>query len=293
MSYLRLSLFGFLVFAATPLWAATGVVTLSPDRHEIKLAPGESVTRTLLVRNDSDQTQNISLSVEDFMAGDKPDMPVRLLGEEYGRYSLRDYLLIQQRNLNFQLFPGQQRVIPIAARIPVGTKPGGYYAAVLASFRPVGVGEQVSITNRLGSLFFVQVPGEVQQSGALKEFGWYNYHPDTAAPLHFAILYENSGDVYLNPFGTITLRNRFTGWATSTPISPWFVLPLAIRQQEIVWPVKLSPGFYQATLSLNRGYGGLVDESRFSFVAGKKWVLAIALAIVAIAVFILGLKLKK
>lgn len=296
MNYYSLRLIFLLSLFALPALAlaAPELVTLTPDRHEVQLNAGESVIKNIILINDTLKPQSVSATVEDFTAGDKADVPVRLLGDEASIYSLRDHLLISPSDLNFRLLPGERRVVPILVRVPSAAAAGGYYAAVLFSFHnEAPPTEQISLSNRIGSLFFVRVNGAVKEAGQLKEFGWLHYQPELPGPLRFGVLYENSGEVYLNPYGYIEVRNRLTGSATTTPFSPWFVLPQAVRQQEIVWPLTLSAGFYQATLHLNRGYGDIVDTAHFNFIVGKKLLLILAIILVAVTLFVVGLKLKK
>jgi hypothetical protein len=196
------------------------------------LAAGDSVIRNVTVSNDTSVSQDIAVTIEDFVAGDKADVPIKLLGDESSIYSLRDYLLISPSDIAFRLLPGQRRVVPLLVRLPPNAAAGGYYGAVLFSFHHrTPSTEQVTLTNRIASLFFVRVKGAVREAGMLKEFGWLHYQPDQPGPLNLGILYENSGDVYLNPYGYITLRNWLTGTATTTPVLPWFVLPQAVRRR--------------------------------------------------------------
>ncbi|MEK7552690.1 MAG: hypothetical protein AAB505_01115, partial [Patescibacteria group bacterium] len=68
---------------------------------------------------------------------------------------------------------------------------------------------------------------------------------------------------------------------------PWFVLPASTRLREIKLDQPLPVGWYRATLTLNRGYGDIVDE-RFLNLVIWSWSTALA-GLLLILVLVCGL----
>jgi hypothetical protein len=125
------------------------------------------------------------------------------------------------------------------------------------------------IIARIGTLFFITVPGAVEKSGELKDFSvvgdkiWYE-----KGPIDLSVLFENKGSVHLNPYGEIRIKNFFNEEVGFVELDPWFSLPKSLRSREVSWDRELLFGRYTATAYINRGYEDVVDEMSTTF-----WVL--------------------
>jgi hypothetical protein len=253
-----------------------GDFIVSPGRVELEARPGETAVRYLTITNRVSDNRTFELLVEDVAGTEDGSAAVRLLGEERGPYTLKDYISFPSRT--FTLALGERARIPVFINIPADASPGGFYGSVLVTTvrdegadGPVGgdTGARSPIIARVGTLFFVTVPGEVERSGAARAFSliddywWYE-----SGPVRFGIAYENTGSVHLAPYGELRVRNMFGEEVGFVEIDPWFVLPGSLRFREITWDRELLLGRYTATLALNRGYDDIVDEFELSF-----WVL--------------------
>ena len=143
--------------------------------------------------------------------------------------------------------------------------PGGFYGTVtfsVASVQPEA-GEDAKVVTRLGSLLFVRVPGAVAAAGELESVAVSGKKNQRQLLLGF----NNSGSIYLNPYGLAAIKSVGIGEDRELVIDPWYVLPQSSRVREVTLPTDLVPGIYRATVSLNRGYGDIVDQSSTVFVA--------------------------
>lgn len=262
-----------------PVLAAAGF-ELRPSKVELTLFPGEQARRELLITNQTALTVQVGVSVEDFVAGQDPSEPIRLLEAETNPYSLRPFLTPLSRSLT--LTPGESVSVPVLISLPAVASPGGLYGAVILSFDPVGspIGSPTSARSRLGALFFVRVAGEVKEEGKLVGFGQLSRRA-------FHLDYANTGNVYLNPYGQLTIINRLTGQIISKLIDPWFVLPGSVRLREINLDQDLSLGWYQVKLALNRGYGNIIDRQEINLLIWSWSVLAIILISIVILIILI------
>ncbi|MEK7585433.1 MAG: hypothetical protein AAB455_02895 [Patescibacteria group bacterium] len=255
---------------------------LVPAKLEVSLAPGERAARELVVTNQTGAPVNLAVSLEDIAPGSSSAEPVALRAANTSTYSLLPYLSLPLTRS--RLAAGESLSIPVIINLPANLGVSGLYGAVIISFAPVeGTASAVS---RLGSLLFVRLSGvEKNESGRLLGFGPIgNHFFKTTEPPAFHIDYENRGNVYLNPYGLITITNRLTGRESKQGLDPWFVLPESARSREVNLSEGLPLGFYRVKLELNLGFADTVTEQQTSIFV---WSYALLIFII---IFLIGLK---
>ena len=233
-------------------------ILLSPARVELSLDPGDRSVRYLNIVNRTGKDVAFKLSIEDFSPSDDPRGGVVLDKTIAGiRSSLKEYISVDSSQ--FILAHGEQARIPVTVLIHKDVRPGGLYAAVIISSAPLKESSGAAkVVTRLGALFFVKVNGTVKHSAVLKGA--------TFLDDKIEIVFENNGDVYLDPYGTIDIYDRFKKLISKINIDPWFVLPRSTRSRMVALPVSdLSVGRYTASISMNRGYDDIVDNKELTF----------------------------
>jgi len=247
-----------------------GDFLLGPGKMELWLDPGESVTRTISITNRLGKEMTFRVEIEDFTGSRDPTETIRLLGEEKGPYSLRDYLKPEVKE--FTLAHGQRIVLPVEISIPQDAEPGGRYGAVIIATTPPKTeeGEEkeprpaVVIIARLANLFFVRVKGEVIEDGFLKEFKTERRFYEKG-PIPFELLSENNGNVHLAPYGLIEIYNILGRKVDEIELDPWFAMPDSLRLRETKWNRDFLFGRYTALASVNRGYQDIIDQKSINF----------------------------
>ena len=241
---------------------------LEPAKNEVILVPGETSTETLSVINRMDKVVTFQIEIEDIVGSDNVSEQVKLLGNEKGPYSLKDFLIPEINE--FTLNPGEKITIPIQVNLPADSEPRGYYGALIVSAKgdssDVGNDSEVEgvteIVTRLGSIFLVRVEGDLNQKSDLRDFKIVG--PDkflyTKNPEGFEVAIKNSGNVHLVHYGEIKVKNIFGKEVVNLPVNAFFSLPDATRYREIKWPETFVFGFYKAELNLYQGFG---NESGF------------------------------
>lgn len=255
---------------------SSGDIVLGPGKTELWLNPGEESTKELMITNRTGETRKFVVNIEDFVGSKNPEQTVVLLGDQKSRFSLKDYL--KPEIFEFTLNHGQRMNLPVKISIPSNAEPGGLYGSVLVTALPIGQEQeteknkakgQINIATRLGTLFFLRIKGEVIENGFLKELKLKNQKLFyEKGPISFQVLFENNGNVHLNPYGIIEIKNLFGKKIDEIELSPWFAMPDSLRLKEVNWNKKFLFGKYTAMASINRGYKNIIDEKIISF-----WVI--------------------
>lgn len=250
-----------------------GDFVVGPGRVEVEIEPGDTVIRYITVANRVSDNRAFKITVEDVAGSKDLENTVTLLGEKEGPYTIKDYISFPENSLELAL--GERARIPITITVPSDAEPGGHYGSVLVSTIKTDKKKadentpRSPIVARVGTLFFVTVPGDVVRSGETKQITlpdkkwWYEQ-----GPIKFSILYENTGSVHVNPYGELRINNIFGEEVGFVELEPWFALPDSLRSRDIIWDRELLFGRYTATAFINRGYDDIVDEVTVSF-----WVL--------------------
>ncbi len=261
-----------------------GDYVVGPGRTEVKVNPGETVTRYITVANRITSGRSFSFSVEDMSGTADGSENIVLLGDQNGPYSLRDYISFPTEAVTLDL--NTRATIPVVISMPPDAEPGGYYGAVLVSTfetPPEGGsgGARSPMIARVGTLFFITVPGATDVDGELLDVSttndqvWYQ-----SGPVDFNILFENRGSVHLNPYGEVRVTNLLGDEVGFVQLDPWFVLPKSLRVREVTWDREFLLGRYNFTVQINRGYDDIVDvESFVIWVLPWKIVLGVFVAI--------------
>ncbi len=273
-----------------------GDVVIGPGKIELSLDPGGTAQETIYFTNRTGRTVNFTVNVEDFKGSRDVNQGTVFLGDQKGPYSLKDYL--HPDTWTFTLNHGQRMVLPVKIEIPQDAEPGGLYGVVFGTAQPpeydrAANGNEaaatVGIAARVGTLFFIKVNGNAKEDGQLNNFSTKdNKSYYEQGPINFQFTYVNNGNVHLVPYGLIEISNMAGKKVGQIEIPPYFAMPDSERLNEAKWDKKMLFGKYTAMLSLNRGYGDIVDSKQISFwVVPWKLMLAGLAGLIA-AVWFLG-----
>lgn len=252
-----------------------GDFVVGPGKVDIAILPGESRTIEMTVTNRTGERRKFNFTVEDATGSDNLEQPIVLLGETRGPYSLKDYVSIP--HMNFELDQGERARIPVTITIPEDAEAGGLYGSVLVETATIedtnttesNAAPRSVIVARIGTLFFITVPGDIEREGALKKFSTI---PEKtyfeSGSINFGILFENTGPIHLAPYGELRIVNMLHEEVGFIELEPWFALPKSLRLREVSWNRELLFGRYTATALINRSYDDVVDTMEYTF-----WVL--------------------
>ncbi len=252
-----------------------GDFVVGPGKVDVTVLPGTSKTVEMLVSNRTGERRIFNLTLEDMVGSRDPETSMVLLGSDTGPYSIKDYVHVP--SFRFELGHNQRARIPVTITLPPNAEPGGLYGSVLVDTTavdavkgdPDGTAPQSAIIARIGTLFFITIPGDIARDGELNDFATVPkqmFYQN--GPIPFGIYFENKGNMHLAPYGEIRIRNMFNEEVGSVELEPWFVLPQSLRLREVTWNREFLFGRYTATVAINRSYDDIIDTQEYSF-----WVL--------------------
>lgn len=240
-----------------------GDFVVGPGKVELQIVAGQSRTVTISVSNRTGSAKLFNLEMEDAAGSKDPNTPILLLGEQVGPYSMKDFIKVDDDS--FIIEHNTRVQIPVTVTIPSNAEPGGLYGSLLVTTTSLDPGPEVTtprsaIVSRIGTLFFITVPGAIERSGQVVDFSTVPKRTFfSGGPIDLGVVFENTGSMYLNPYGSITVTNLFGEEVGFVEIQPWFVLPQSLRLREITWDRELLLGRYTFTAEINRGYDDVID----------------------------------
>lgn len=255
--------------------AVIGDFVVGPGKVDLTISPGESKTIEMTVTNRTGERRIFNIKSEDAQGSQDTNNAITLLGDDKGPYSMKDFVHVESKS--FELDHGMRARIPVTISIPANADPGGLYGSVLIDTVAINAKEgdsagavpQSAIIARIGTLFFITIPGPVTKDGNLKDF---NTIPKKLfyqeGPINFGILFDNRGSIHLAPYGELRITNMFGEEVGYLQLDPWFVLPKSLRLREVAWNRDFLFGRYTAKVFINRSYDNKVDEMTYTF-----WVL--------------------
>jgi hypothetical protein len=264
-SWLRLGWLGVLgifLVSTVPAWALQGF-GVSPTSQEVELAPGASTHGELTIINDGDVDVAYKLYATDYAVTDEA---YHGAFDSSGKaadvspvtwFSLPKVTALVKARAQVKVAYGL--IVPKTASV------GGHYAAVFAeTVPPPGHGGAfISRVERVGSLFYVSITGDLKRSGSVLPLSapWLQ----SLSPVGVTLRLRNSGNVHFLAEGTAQLSTPF-GKAGKAEAFRGEVLPGTTRRFDLSLPAGSPIGLYNVTAKVT--YLGRTEER-------SRWVLLV------------------
>lgn len=280
-----LSVFGSALTANASTLVGSGL-TVSPITQNISAEPGETVAATIKVSNPTDSTVTaypLSLDFRSDGTTGQPSFYKASSGSD--RFSLSAWYHPDQSVI---VVPsGQSIEFGYHVQVPVGAEAGGHYGAALFADSASGTlatGTKVSVKSMVGTLLFLRVAGDIQESAVLVNF-LSNKFISLGNSIAFSYQIKNVGNIHIQPYGELIIKNWVGKTVSDQKINPTQgnILPDSSRVFDSNWTgSKWSVGHYTADLAAfygttNQSIGGQLDF----------WIIPLWMIIAAAALLIL------
>lgn len=228
---------------------------VGPAKNELDIAGGETKSVEILITNRLGVNENFSISLSSL----ETDKLGNLIVSE--KPNSLNVSVPEKININ----SGASKTINVKVSVPKNHEPGSVAFGVFVEPKKFAVNELTS-HSRIGVINIVKISGEVKESGLFEKLSISDkkiVRMDDTAPL--ALDFSNTGNVHLNPYGIVIIKNVFGKEVHAQKIDPWYVMPNSSRTREISLSTTNFFGRYTATVILNRGYGDQVDSKTVAF----------------------------
>lgn len=229
----------------------TSKISISPVTFSLSANPGDVISQSVKVRNDSDITQSLQMGVQNFTTTD--EMGTVGLTEEETAFNLASW--IRFKNTKLSLRSGQETTVSFTITVPRNAEPGGHYASVFGQLSPdsseIGGGAGSALGQKIGSLVLLRVAGDVKEDANVESFTVGDF--SSGDPVPFSIRVKNNGSVHVRPQGFVTVSDLFGNKVADIPIEERNVFPGAIRRIEAEWKDPGFMGYYTANVLMYYG----------------------------------------
>ncbi len=282
--------------AQTAAVGAGNALKVSPVRLDIKMDPGTTQTITVTIQNLTSTAAILHPVINDFVAsGDESGRPNIILNEdEYApSHSLKRLVLPLK---DFTVHAGETREVKVTIEVPKDAAGGGYYGAVRFAPASNEGDKNVNLAASVGTLVLLRVNGNIKEDLAVDSF---DVRKKKNSPSSFfmdnkginaVIRFKNSGNVQVEPFGTISLK-RFGKQVANYKINDsavrGSVLPDSVRRFDV--ELKKLSSFGKYTLVGNFGYGetGQLLTAQTTFYVVPVFMILIGVGIVLLLLFLI------
>lgn len=277
---------------------------VSPPRYEITAEPGKSETVSIFVENLANSQVTAKAIVNDFVASDNEDGQPRLIIDSNEKAPTNSFKDIVAPIPDTAMKPLERKEIKVTVQVPKNGSPGGYYGVI--RFTPSGGtgsndASNVALTASVGTLFLVKVPGNINEKLQLASFqATKSDKPGTffsSGPITIVTRLKNTGNIHVQPFGKVVVKNMWGKVITSTEINNTEprgnILPNSTRKFETAVNAKRLFGRYTATGNFSYGTSGDLISAKTTFYVIPYQLIIIALLVLFFLIFVFPRLLKR
>lgn len=264
-------------------------ISAIPPRLEVTLKPGESITEVIKVRNESKDEKIISTKIKDFIVVDNSGTPIQIdTKNTSNRWTASNWIQVSSNEL--KLKPGETRSLSVTIIAPDDALPGGHYAMILHSPNNETVLSETGavIQTNVGTLIYITIPGDINESANIKKFSAPNY--SEYGPITFKATITNLSDVHITPIANIIITNYLGMTTDNLVLDSNNIFPYTSREYITSLNKHLLFGRFKAKLLVTYGKTNkIISHSLFFWVIPYKLIISL---IAIIIIIILMIKLK-
>ncbi|MDN5275537.1 MAG: exported protein of unknown function [Candidatus Saccharibacteria bacterium] len=240
---------------AVPARAQTGSrqgLSVTPLRREVEIAAGTSFMSSLSLTNNGQTPLTVEMSAESF----------GVINQAYDyRFdeSSPESKWVTFSPASVDLKQGESREIEYTIGVPVGAEAGGHYLSFFASSRPSELTTGIDPLERIASLVYVTVPGDISRTGALLDLQTPSVVLQKGT---WSATIQNSGSTHFRSVYNITLQSLF-GKSISSYENTALILPGSVRLVSNTTPTPQWIGLYKVDYSIGLGDSPAVKSTHW------------------------------
>lgn len=253
LHFVRLSLVTLVSFSLVAIWsydssALTANIpvkglTVSPLRTELTIDPGTSQDKTLTLSNTNNHPIVVHLSTEEFS----------VINQQYDYAFNVETQLIKWVTFTpdmLNLAVGETKTVTFRISVPLSAEPGGRYLSLFATTDAGSVTDGITSRQRIASLVYATVNGDVSRSGHLVSLNtpWITTGPST-----WSAALQNTGTTHYSSRYNIVVRPLYGSDEITGANGSALILPGTIRLISDTLPLPQLPGIYKIVFTIGLG----------------------------------------
>ncbi|MDB5179627.1 MAG: hypothetical protein JWN12_259 [Candidatus Saccharibacteria bacterium] len=254
---------------------------ISPLRNELTISPGTSFDGRLTLTNSGKSTLSVTMDAEVFSVTDEAyNYSFDPAGKGVDWVSFGD--------TSVTIDPGKSTTISYKVAVPIDSEPGGRYVSLFASSSPTTAASGVISINRVASLLYITVAGDVTRTGKVLTFN----SPLLAFgnPTWTAAL-QNSGSTHFHSLYSVSVTSLFGGSALTSTQGDSLILPSSVRLLSQVIPYPQWLGIYRLDYTI--GLGDVPAQQETKWILYLPPVQSLLILGILVGLFFLRPKQKK
>jgi len=251
-------------------------LAMSPIRNDLKVSPGDIVSRKLTLINYSGQLITVTLNAEEFSVVDtKYDYAFN------ARSDLSKWVTFENNPIAIQ--SGKTTTISYTVTIPKNAEPGGRYLSLFASIDPQTAPGELRTEQRIASLVYLTVKGNVTRTGELQSLTsptiFDGYQP-------WSLVVANSGTAHFRSNYSVSIRNIFDGKEIVAATGSSLILPRTARAITAPMAAPKYIGVYRAVYTVGLGDSPPAMREYYVFFLPKQLYVSLISLLVIVTGFV-------
>ena len=265
------------------------------DNNTLRGNPGETIQKTIRIKNTSQKPIRVTSSAIDFIIGEdgQTPVPINSVDDQSNRWSLASWITLVP---NTQILkPNETKVINLVIDIPQNALPGGHYAMIThqpdfdlspPTDNQAQPNTVTGVNQRVGTLVYLVVNGAINEDVMIRGFRFPNF--SELGPIPFSFTLENLSDVHIRPNMKVEIKNIFGRTVTTIPVETRNIFPLTSKEFQGLWDQIWGYGRYTAVLSVTYGEHGqtAVATTHFWFFPATLVIAGVIILLTLIAMFV-------
>jgi hypothetical protein len=227
--------------------AAVQGIGVSPTSVEQELKPGSTASGEITVINDGERDVQYKVYASDYTV--KDESYVGDFSNSAAEANVSPVSWFTLPTGNYTVKSRQQVKFPYTITVPAGAAVGGHYGAIfIETIPPTAKGPAlVSRVERIGTLFYLAVSGNIQKSGSVLPLEVKRLQ--SVAPVKASLRIANDGNVHFLAEGTAQLASPFGNVGKPVPFKGE-VLPGTKRRFDFMLPAESPIGLYKVSANV-------------------------------------------
>jgi len=273
--------------------AAERDFTIIPPKLELTAKPGDVISSSVKLKNNTDQPQEFKIGATDFIVKDSKGSPD--FTSLKSNWALTSWLSFSPKSIIIE--PGKIGYVSVNISIPEDALPGGRYASIYFS-QPglIEEGQTASgVAAELRNLILLRIQGPIEENAIIRQFKTPKL--SEYGPITIETEIANLGNYHISPLGGIKITNMFGKTVFSQELDERNIFPKTSYEYESEFGSKWLFGKFQADLTAAFGEQNQPLTATIYFWVWPWRLTSLALAsifaIVLIIVLIKKLKAKR